>query len=445
MRESISTLSEGFVTEYSSAIQDYFSNGGEFALHRAYELGREALDNGQPILDVAKLHADVLLKSLSGAKPDDAAALITSAAAFLSEFLSPFEMTFRGFLEAVTSLKFEIAERQRVEEAMKESERYYKSLLENTQDIVALLDANGYVKYTSPSVEKILGYAQDELVGKNVFQFIHPDDVDSVLEIISRSKTVTRYLSKVEYRIRHKSRKWSIFESIGKNLLDDPFIKGIIINSRDITVRRSLEDIRRKYEFIANASKELMVLINADYKCEGVNEAFCAALSHNREDVVGNFISEVIGENIFSETFKAHIDTCFTGIEIRFEGWLELPAFGRKFLDLYFYPYRNTNSAVTHIVIVIRDATSRELAQQEIKSSEEKYRRLFETSKEGVLLLDASNRSNCRCQFFYPRFPRIFKDGASRQEVVGDRSGERHPRIQVGIRRSRGEEFGTVR
>ncbi|MFZ1081656.1 MAG: PAS domain S-box protein [Candidatus Kryptoniota bacterium] len=390
MTELISTLSEEFAAEYSSAMQDHISHGGEFALHRAYELGRKALDNGQIIIDVAKLHSTVLLKVLNGTSPDNATEVITSAATFLSEFLSPFEMTFRGFMEAVSSLKIEIGERQRAEEALKESERYYKSLIENALDIVALLDANGYVQYISPSVEKVLGYAQDELIGKNVFGFIHPDDVDAVLEIFSKGKTPARYIAKIEYRIRHKNGEWSIFESIGKNLLDDPFINGIIVNLRDITVRRSLEDIRRKYEFIANASKELMVLINADYKCEGVNEAFCTSLSQNREDIIGKFVPDVLGNNLFSEIFKEHIDKCFTGVEIRYEGWLELPAFGRRFLELYFYPYHNINSIVTHIVIAIRDATSRELAQQEIKSSEEKYRTLFETSKEGVLLLHAS-------------------------------------------------------
>ncbi len=322
MTEVVSTQTEQFAAEYGAAMQDYISHGGEYALHRAYELRRRALDDAQFILNIARLHSDVLLKVLTGVEPERTAAVVTSAATFLSEFLSPFDMTIRGFMEAVASLKTEIAERQRAEEALRESERYYKSLIENALDIVALLDANGYVKYISPSVEKVLGYTQNDLTGKNIFEFVHPEDVDSILEIFNGIQSIEGYMARVEFRFRHKNGDWSIFESIGKNLLGDPFINGIIMNSRDITDRRNLEDIRRKYEFIANASKELMVLINANYKCEGVNEAFCVAVSKNREDIIAKSFSEIIGKDFFNDLFKEHIDKCFAGVEMNYEGWL---------------------------------------------------------------------------------------------------------------------------
>jgi PAS domain S-box-containing protein len=389
MSETIQIGIEKFAAEYSKAMQEYISHGNESALHRAYELGREALYNGQLILDIAKLHSNALLKSLSGASGDETTSIIASSATFLSEFLSPFEMTFRGFMEAVASLKLEIAERRRAEEALRESERYYKSLIENASDIVSLLDTNGNIKYISPSVEKVLGYSQDELLGKNVLQLVHPDDVDSIIEIFSIGRTTPHYSAKFEGRFKHKNEGWLIFESIGKNLIDDPFINGIIFNSRDITDRRNLEDIRRRYEFIVNASKEWMILVNAEHRCEGINDAFCSALSKNPEDIVGRPISEILGI-LYDEKFIENINKCFLGTEIRHEGWFNLPSYGKRFLELYFYPYHNVKSIVTHVVIAIRDTTSRELAQEEIKLSEEKYRRLFETSKEGVLLADAT-------------------------------------------------------
>ncbi len=361
---------DGFRKEYSTAIEEYLATGSEAALIRAYELGRRALDTGQLILGVAQLHYDVLLHQLSEANEEGQTKIIADAATFLIEFLSPFEMTFRGFLEAVSSLRIEIAERQRAEEALKQSESYFKSLIENTLDVVTIIDANGSFKYTSPSSERVFGYSPSKLAGRNFFEFVHPDDIDPLLEIFRGGNRAVELSSTLEFRFKHCGGFWITLESLAKNLIGNPLVDGVILNSRDITDRRNLEEIRRKYEFIANASRELMALVNAEYQFEGVNEEYCIAFAQNREEIVGKRLQETLEDEALNKILKVQIDKSFEGAEVRYEGWLRMPGLGRRFMEIDCYPYKNLRSTVTHVVLSMRDATKRKQNEDYIRKSQ---------------------------------------------------------------------------
>ena len=117
----LSTLGKEFESEYSSAMLNYLEAGGEPALQRAYELGRKALDEGRTVLDVSHFHSELLLQTLGTLPSGNQQRTIADAGAFFAEFLSPFEMTFRGFLDTVASLKTEIAQRHNAEIALEKS------------------------------------------------------------------------------------------------------------------------------------------------------------------------------------------------------------------------------------------------------------------------------------------------------------------------------------
>jgi diguanylate cyclase (GGDEF)-like protein/PAS domain S-box-containing protein len=124
-------------------------------------------------------------------------------------------------------------------------EEYFRSLIENASDIITILDEHGVISYTSPSTERILGYKPQELMGKNISEFIHKDDLPNfthTLAIIAKSSNST---SSAEFRFRHKSNSWYILEAVGKNLRVESIISGIVINSRDITQRRHAEETIR--------------------------------------------------------------------------------------------------------------------------------------------------------------------------------------------------------
>src|SRR4030095_13190971 len=112
-----------------------------------------------------------------------------------------------------------IAEHQRTSTARRESEKHFRALIENSLDIVTILNSDGSIRYESPSVERALGYRPAELVGLSAFELVHPEDVQKVVEVFTRGIRTANQTESIEFRIRHRDGSWRVLEAIGKNLL----------------------------------------------------------------------------------------------------------------------------------------------------------------------------------------------------------------------------------
>ena len=137
----------------------------------------------------------------------------------------------------VRSMRY-ATERARAVEALERREEHYRSLIENSLDLVSILNFDGTIRYASPSHERILGYPLEDLVGQNAFSFIHPDDLPVARTAFSR----LNQSASIECRFRHKDESWRVLESFGRNLSHLPGVCGLVINSRDITDRKRLEE-----------------------------------------------------------------------------------------------------------------------------------------------------------------------------------------------------------
>ncbi len=136
----------------------------------------------------------------------------------------------------------DITERKEAEEKLRQSEKRFRSLTQNASDIITLLEVDGTIKYESPSIERILGYRPEELVGKNAFDYVHPDDLQQVLSAFAEGLANPELYSSTEYRFRHRDGSWRYVESIVSNLLDDPDVGELVVNSRNITERKHIEE-----------------------------------------------------------------------------------------------------------------------------------------------------------------------------------------------------------
>nr|MDP9478111.1 PAS domain S-box protein [Actinomycetota bacterium] len=148
---------------------------------------------------------------------------------------------YRGRAVRITAVR-DITERKRAEEALKRSEERFRSLVQNASDLITVLEADGTVLYESPALEPMLGYAPEDFVGRNNYDLIHPDDAPRVLRAFARLSEERGANPYVEYRFRHADGSWRHLESGGVNLLDEPGVGGIVVNTRDITERKTLEE-----------------------------------------------------------------------------------------------------------------------------------------------------------------------------------------------------------
>jgi PAS domain S-box-containing protein len=167
-----------------------------------------------------------------------------------------------------------ITEQKKAQEALRRSEEKFRHLAENSQDIVLLLNIAGVVTYASSSTPQVLGYTDNELIGLNIFEKMHPDHLKTNREMLGRILVNPAEVTQNECLYRHKNGSWRWYEFVAKNLLSHPSVEAIVITGRDITERKRVEAelhaakeaaedaSRAKSDFLANMSHEIRTPMN---------------------------------------------------------------------------------------------------------------------------------------------------------------------------------------
>ena len=135
----------------------------------------------------------------------------------------------------------ERANRLHAETELVRRERRFRSLTEHASDIITILSRDGIFQYNSHSTKRVLGYEPEELVGQSAFALIHPDDLPQVLLTFEQGIQHPELTVTAEFRFRHRDGSWRDLEAVGQSRLGDPEISGVVINSRDVTKRKRIE------------------------------------------------------------------------------------------------------------------------------------------------------------------------------------------------------------
>jgi len=141
----------------------------------------------------------------------------------------------------IIAIDRDISKRRQAEEALRESEERQRIIIENTYDVISIIEKKGRWRFLNPSIERISGYEIKELSVAQIEQLFHPDDFPRAMNFIDRILENPNAPLSDEFRMLHKNGSWVVLEAIGVNLHDNPAIKGILINARDITMRKRIE------------------------------------------------------------------------------------------------------------------------------------------------------------------------------------------------------------
>jgi diguanylate cyclase (GGDEF)-like protein/PAS domain S-box-containing protein len=148
---------------------------------------------------------------------------------------------------------------ERAEAGLRESEAYFRSLVENAREIIHVVNEDRTTRYVTPSVQRLLGHDPEDLIGRNVLEFVHPEDVDRMVRAMDSGRLDPTLSVPFEARVRHRDGTWRIFEGVGRNLVGDPVVRGVVINARDVTQRRRREEQVRRLAAIAQESPNPIV------------------------------------------------------------------------------------------------------------------------------------------------------------------------------------------
>ena len=141
---------------------------------------------------------------------------------------------------AVVVVMFGIHSRQE-QRTLRESEERFRALIHNSSDVIELLDSEGRIAFVTQAVKRILGYKQEERVGKDVFDLVHPSDLGPAQEEFSDLLKEPGGMRTIAIRARHKDGTWRWIEATVTNLLHESLVGFLVVNYRDVSERKALE------------------------------------------------------------------------------------------------------------------------------------------------------------------------------------------------------------
>lgn len=204
-----------------------------------------------------------------------------------------------------------------LQEASMHNDQRFRALIEHSSDAVALLTAEGVFTYASPSSERVTGYPVSELVGMNAFTLLHPDDLENVQQQFVILLEQPGHFITIEYRVRHKDGSWRWMEGTATNLLHDPTVQALVVNFRDTTERKQLEEQLQYSEKKLRALVESNILgvavTDGSGRIHEVNERFAQIVGYSKEEMLsGTITKDHLIPDDYRELLAKHEKTMLT-------------------------------------------------------------------------------------------------------------------------------------
>jgi len=267
---------------------------------------------------------------------------------------------------------------QRLEDQIEEVNRTQNRmqlLLENASEVIAIYEEDKSIRYISPSVTKILGYDQNDLIGVNDQKYVHKDYLDQYHKMFQEvfdnpyeSKTV-----QFEYIKKNGEAIW--LEATATNLMSDPAIQGIIVNSRDITERRRAEQeerMRSKMQALSENSPDLITRFDNDGNFFYINPVIEQYTGYKPSDFLNKSIGQVsisdeVKDNWFEILKKVEQDNDKVATEMDFPSEM-----GDRVMQVNAIPEFDESEKLESVLVVSHDITDRKQIELEIQSKNKK-------------------------------------------------------------------------
>ncbi|MEM3566275.1 MAG: PAS domain S-box protein [Candidatus Bathyarchaeia archaeon] len=293
-------------------------------------------------------------------------------------------------------VRFEIAvdvtAHKRMERALVESERQYRTLVEAAPDVIYSVSSDGRIISLNPAFEKITGWKCEEWIGKPFTELMHPEDLERAVE--SFQKTLAGKPEVVELRVRSKSGEYLVGEFISVPLIEDGRIVGELGIARDVTSRKAYEEnlqrITSTLHTLIQAIPDIVYFKDAERRNLIVNSAFEKLVGLKKEDIIGKRDEELLPQDLAAHCRKSDEEVLSRGIAVRVEEQTVDEKGNRKIFDTIKVPIRDRNGNIAGLIGVSRDITEHKLIEEKLMEREELFRSIVENSHDGIAIIDGS-------------------------------------------------------
>lgn len=294
-----------------------------------------------------------------------------------------------------------------------QAERRLRALMQKATELFALVDAAGIITCESPNQEAVLGFPPGELLGRSAFELLHPEDRAVALAGFQEVLGCPGHSRHIEARVQTRSGQWRWLDIVGTNFLDDPAIRGVALNVRDITERRLLEEqLQAERDLFRLILENTLEAIYRRNLLTGCYDYFSPSV----ERLTGFRPEELIGCSVVHTLDRIHPDDREQARQIVQQAEREAAASGyaeyrylhrdgtyRWFAD-QFKVVRDPATQQLYWIGAVRDITERKLAQEAAAAAERRWQQTFDAVGDAIWVLDSGGRvlvcNRTACEMF---------------------------------------------
>ncbi|MGB2855795.1 MAG: PAS domain S-box protein, partial [Dehalococcoidia bacterium] len=299
----------------------------------------------------------------------------------------------------------DVTERKRAEEALRQREEYFRSIIENAQDAIVILNRDGTVRYESPAITRLLGIDPQDGVGMNPFEDIHPDELKEAAKFFDQLVRNPGSTVRTEIRWQHADGSWLTLEIIGQNLLDNPAVSGIVANIRDITEKKAAEEALQEseahYRLLAENVTDVICTLDMNLQLTYISPSITHQTGYTVEELTARSLEEIflppdsvelIRKTLTEETAAENMGQKDPGRSRTIEMELNCKDGSTIWIEAEATFLRDPDGQAVGILAVLRDISERKRAEEALQESEKRYRLITENVTDVIVSTDMNMR-----------------------------------------------------
>jgi PAS domain S-box-containing protein len=257
------------------------------------------------------------------------------------------------------------------------SEKYFHALIEHSSDIIMVVDTKGKPAFVSPSIQRMLGYSPEEAAGNLFTEFVHPEDIQAV-EALLKNLPLTTQLQKTEARFRHKDGTWLHFDCTVSNQMQEPDIKGLVVNLHDITSLKEAEvkllQQQEEQQVIFDSVPALITFKDTYNRVIRVNQMAASFYGLSKGEIEGKSMYDL--NPLFAAKYhKEDIEIITSGVaKLNTIEKIMVSNGQTKWLQTDKIPYYDQNGKTTGIIIFAQEITAQRKTEEDLRTTLEELK-----------------------------------------------------------------------
>lgn len=299
--------------------------------------------------------------------------------------------------DVIVAIARDISGRERAEEQLRQSEERFRTLIQYSSDIITILNPDATIRYESPAFYRLFGYREDEVLGMNAFQFVHPEHLERTMAIFRERLYTPGLAEPVIFGFRKADGGYLTLEVVGNNLLHDPNVQGIVVNCREVTGRIRAEEALRaseaKLRTLADHAPVSIFMSDPACNCVYVNQRWCDMTGYSATEAYGKGWLRTLPRDQQERIERQGFDGQSAAMAPLEREYRFLTRSGSvRWAEGSIVPLRNAQHEITGFISTSTDITERRKAEEELRMSHDFIRHIIDTNPNLIFAKDREGR-----------------------------------------------------